>query len=184
MVTQSQSGWTSARERLLAKLVEEGCTAQQVAAELPGFSRSAIIGKAKRLKLKWRLADRPPRTQEEHNKRKRDRRQETRAAGGPPAIRIPGQPGAPRERPTIVLAPEMRQLTFMELELNQCRWPIDASARGSNLFCGAATQETYCPFHRMHSTLRGPKRDPIANAHKIRENRRLAAEAIRERVAR
>jgi hypothetical protein len=74
----------------------------------------------------------------------------------------------------------MLQLTFMELAPNQCRWPIDASSGASNLYCGTATKETYCAFHRMRSSRVGyVKRDPAAQRQRIRECRRLAEEAVR-----
>ena len=44
--------WTDERIATLTKMWESGATASQIADELGGVSRNAVIGKAHRLKLK------------------------------------------------------------------------------------------------------------------------------------
>ncbi|MBN9270850.1 MAG: GcrA cell cycle regulator, partial [Mesorhizobium sp.] len=46
--------WTDERVELLRKLWSEGLSASQVAAQLGGVSRNAVIGKVHRLKLSGR----------------------------------------------------------------------------------------------------------------------------------
>lgn len=47
-------GWTDERVELLAKLWSEGFSASQIAAQLGGVTRNAVIGKVHRLKLEGR----------------------------------------------------------------------------------------------------------------------------------
>ena len=47
-------GWTEERVELLKKLWAEGLSASQIAAQLGGVSRNAVIGKVHRLKLSGR----------------------------------------------------------------------------------------------------------------------------------
>lgn len=51
---KSDMSWTDERIELLKKLWEQGLTASQIADELGGVSRNAVIGKAHRLDLKSR----------------------------------------------------------------------------------------------------------------------------------
>ncbi len=46
--------WTDERVELLRKLWSEGLSASQIAAQLGGVSRNAVIGKVHRLKLSGR----------------------------------------------------------------------------------------------------------------------------------
>ncbi len=46
--------WTDERVELLKKLWNEGLSASQIAAQLGGVSRNAVIGKVHRLKLSGR----------------------------------------------------------------------------------------------------------------------------------
>lgn len=46
--------WTDERVELLKKLWSEGLSASQIAAQLGGVSRNAVIGKVHRLKLSGR----------------------------------------------------------------------------------------------------------------------------------
>lgn len=180
-----EQAWTSERERELARLVDEGHSAALVGS-IMGISKNAAIGKAKRLRLTWAFSRGPSLTQEESNFRRSESRRSARAAAGkqtrtPRTRRAPSAPSIRLDAPP----PEMRQLAFMELERDQCRWPIDAGPGAPNLYCGVDTKETYCPFHRMHSCRVGyVKRDPVAARLRTREMRRLAEEAIRERAAR
>lgn len=173
--------WTSERERELIKLVDDGTSPFDVGV-IMGISRNAAIGKARRLGAKWSGCSSRPPSQQDRSARRREQRQ---AAGAKPrkprspAIRIPGRPPEPIEAP-----PEMKQLSFMELEPRQCRWPIDAGPGVSNLYCGTDTKETYCSFHRAHASRTGyVKRDPVAARMRTREMKRAAAEAVRARGA-
>ncbi|WP_244661514.1 GcrA family cell cycle regulator [Mesorhizobium huakuii] len=61
--------WTDERVELLRKLWSEGLSASQIAAQLGGVSRNAVIGKVHRLKLSGAAAQR----QRLHARRRRHR---------------------------------------------------------------------------------------------------------------
>jgi GcrA cell cycle regulator len=123
--------WTDELTALLMRLWSEGFSASQIADQIKGphLSRNAIIGKANRLRLPARA---PP---------KRSIR-----PGRKPRIKI-FEPKPKPQPPAVPSVPTMRQLTLLELEPLQCRWPIGV---GKSLFCGADAEkgEVYCLFHR------------------------------------
>src|SRR5829696_510993 len=82
--------WTEERVELLKKLWSDGLSASQIAAEIGGVTRNAVIGKVHRLGLSGRGKAKaaPPRT-----------RKATRAPSAPSPI----APGAPRSN--VLLAP-------------------------------------------------------------------------------
>ncbi len=79
-------GWTEERIATLTKMWENGATASQIADELGGVSRNAVIGKAHRLELKARPS--PVKA----NEAKAEKIKEPAIKTAPPAA-------APREKP-------------------------------------------------------------------------------------
>jgi hypothetical protein len=65
--------WTPRAERVLTELWAKGLSARQIAEELPGYTRNAVIGKAHRLGLEKRLSPFDP-----ENKRFRSARYQAR----------------------------------------------------------------------------------------------------------
>jgi GcrA cell cycle regulator len=153
--------WTDERVELLRKLWSEGLSASQIAAQLGGVSRNAVIGKVHRLKLSSRGRAAPaPRSQKKMSH-----------GGGAPksAPRAPSRPvtasiGATAlkvefeaepqlrymERPIEdVVVPISRRLKLIELTEHTCKWPNgDPLAEDFN-FCGNDSLETgpYCTYH-------------------------------------
>ena len=82
--------WTDERIEKLTKMWEGGATASQIAEELGGVSRNAVIGKAHRLGLKARPSPVKPNEKE---------------AAPTPAPRAPKAEAAPRPTPTPRQAP-------------------------------------------------------------------------------
>jgi GcrA cell cycle regulator len=129
------SQWTPERVEFLKQLWTEGHSASQIANKFRGiaFTRCAVIGKARRLKLEPRAPRQPVR----------------RKANGVPKPPMP--PPRPRPPPPPPpLAPRMRKLTFFRLKPQHCRWPLGDWFEPARLFCGADKKlgEIYCPFHR------------------------------------
>ena len=60
--------WTEERIERLKKMWHEGATASQIADELGGVSRNAVIGKAHRLGLEQRPSPVKPGDEKEHKK--------------------------------------------------------------------------------------------------------------------
>jgi len=85
--------WTDERIATLTKMWESGATASQIADELGGVSRNAVIGKAHRLGLKARPS--PVKANETKEAKKKD-----------PAPRAPAPAPAAREKPVAAPARE------------------------------------------------------------------------------
>ncbi|MBB4075983.1 GcrA cell cycle regulator [Bartonella fuyuanensis] len=160
-------GWTCERVELLKKLWSEGLSASQIAAQLGGVSRNAVIGKVHRLKLPGRGKT---------------------AQGNVRAQKTPvgSNPSSPRVRRNIstvspinissdsveeitfktefvaenikevdmstksnVVVPISRQLNLLQLSENTCRWPVGDPLSADFHFCGADSDENspYCAFH-------------------------------------
>jgi GcrA cell cycle regulator len=124
--------WSDERIAALRRLLADprGLTARQIARELGGVSRRAVIGKARRLGLPL-----PRRGQ-----RAAGRRRAT--ARGPDAVmRI--RAVAERRR----MSAATPRIAFLELEPHHCRWPF--GWRPPFRFCGRARvpRSPYCAFH-------------------------------------
>lgn len=169
----SFSEWTDARVELLRDRALVGFSASQIAQELPGFSRNAIIGKANRLGLVlhgvrsngWIAAaqraglPRPPSAPRERTLKRSPAPQIT------PASLRPTEPGARKgrgvrqrsekqgrliERTLVVSSdqPIMRRLTIVDLGSHDCRWPLGDPASEDFAYCGSfANDGPYCPYH-------------------------------------
>ena len=59
-MTDTGAGWTDERVDLLRRLWDEGLSASQIAAQLGGVTRNAVIGKVHRLGLSGRAAPSQP----------------------------------------------------------------------------------------------------------------------------
>ena len=136
-------GWTEERVASLKKLWLEGLSASQIAKQLGGVTRNAVIGKVHRLGLSGRAtpaaptrtifkAPRPPRpaTTVSHAPRRAE------------AI-APSLPSLP----TIVEAPG--SATVLTLGAHMCKWPIGDPATDGFTFCGRRTgaDGPYCTEH-------------------------------------
>lgn len=141
--------WTEERVELLKKLWAEGLSASQIAAELGGITRNAVIGKVHRLSLSGRA----------------------KPAGGPRPRRARTQRAPRASRPVTIgntalkveRAPQPRRLVATEdvvvpiplkasiLSLNEktCRWPIGDPSAEDFCFCGHEPRESgpYCEYH-------------------------------------
>lgn len=136
-------GWTEERVALLRKLWAEGLSASQIAKQLGGVTRNAVIGKVHRLGLAGRATP-------------------SRPAKRPVRVARPRSigPSAPRLRaisslPTVVI-PDLEPLKLEDgkaasvLTLNDtmCKYPIGDPAEAGFAFCGrAAACGPYCQDH-------------------------------------
>ena len=91
--------WTEERIATLTKMWESGATASQIADELGGVSRNAVIGKAHRLGLKSRPSPVKPNEPKDKGKAKK--------ADAPPrpAVKVKAKSPAPRDLPAPSPAP-------------------------------------------------------------------------------
>lgn len=126
--------WSDDRLDTLRKRHAAGDTFSEIADQV-GLSRNACIGKAKRLHLPGREPHKAPISAT------RERR--TRFQLRPPPL-----PLAPERRAPVLNAPEPRNLTILDLEPGDCKWPVTENP--PYLFCGNPAvrwEPAYCGFH-------------------------------------
>ena len=163
--------WTDERVEKLKKLWSEGLSASQIAAQLGGVSRNAVIGKVHRLNLPGRAK-----------------------AGGTPSAAHPKRPAAATPRPSAfqarpvaaraavrpadtgiakedadagfeirseqlpvpangnngVVVPMSRRLELTQLTERTCKWPIGDPLNDDFHFCGNESPDNspYCTYHQ------------------------------------
>ncbi|MFC3071130.1 cell cycle sigma 70 cofactor GcrA [Phenylobacterium soli] len=138
-------GWTDERVELLKKLWQEGLSASQIAKQLGGVTRNAVIGKVHRLGLSGRAApSKPARTVFKAPR-------PARPAAAPSAPRRLAEPAtlAPAPSPVRYVDEEPGTATVLTLGAHMCKWPIGDPALDNFTFCGRRTDETgpYCHEH-------------------------------------
>jgi GcrA cell cycle regulator len=153
-----------AKVALLKQMIAEGAFRSDIARAL-GVTRSAVIGKAKRLGLSLAgSAGEAARAAAAKRWSARSRRKRCRNAPmsemlvTDSGLRVKAENGHPRLRkrrraadtakPEKTPAPLM--LTLLELEPHSCRWPFGDPDRRGFGFCGHAQAEgsSYCAAHR------------------------------------
>lgn len=156
--------WTDERVEKLKKLWSEGLSASQIAAQLGGVSRNAVIGKVHRLALPGRAK-----------------------AGGTPTAARPKRPAAPARPATFtarvatrtvarpagatvikaevafeydeepvsrvisnVVVPMSRNLELTQLTERTCKWPNGDPLKDDFHFCGNESPDNspYCTYHQ------------------------------------
>jgi GcrA cell cycle regulator len=150
--------WTDERVETLKKLWQDGHSASQIAKQLGGVTRNAVIGKVHRLGLSGRAAPSSP-----ARPMYKPAPRPTRTAA--PAAHVPSQPApshaAPVRRDPIVAArPVVSQpivpyvespgtATVLTLGAKMCKWPIGDPASDGFSFCGRRSDDgtPYCVEH-------------------------------------
>ncbi|SDE84928.1 GcrA family cell cycle regulator [Limimaricola pyoseonensis] len=168
--------WTDERVETLKRMWNEGQSASQIAKELGGVTRNAVIGKVHRLGLSNRAGVAPtpqptakpaeaPATeaaaqpepeatdQPEQEKAPIPMSQARRAiipAGQP----LPPQPSANEISPEALakvseVEKGAKKLSLMELTERTCKWPVGDPATDDFWFCGLPVQQgkPYCEAH-------------------------------------
>ena len=140
-------GWTDERVETLKKLWLDGLSASQIAKQLGGVTRNAVIGKVHRLGLSGRAAPSQP----------------TRPVFKPARPARPvvaSQPAARRAvvQSEIAPAPPPRPANYVEepgtatvltLGAHMCKWPIGDPSTDGFTFCGRRSggEGPYCNEH-------------------------------------
>jgi GcrA cell cycle regulator len=154
--------WTDERVELLKKLWAEGLSASQIAAQLGGVSRNAVIGKVHRLKLsgRGRTTAAPARQKKASS---------APAASKPVRAVAPARSAAPTIGATAlqvqfdaepvarqqlrssdnVVVPISRRLDLTQLTERTCKWPNGDPLSEDFHFCGNEAGESgpYCAYH-------------------------------------
>ena len=147
-------GWTDERVELLKKLWADGLSASQIAAELGGVTRNAVIGKVHRLGLSGRATSSRssnPRPRRTHVPRAN--RASSLMFGTRGNVALKPQYEAefdlvPQPLQELVI-PLHERATIMTLKEAMCRWPIGDPGEPDFHFCGRKKCGTlpYCDHH-------------------------------------
>ena len=143
--------WTEERVELLKKLWQDGLSASQIAAELGGVTRNAVIGKVHRLGLSGRG--------QPTSSIKRQRRAAAPVARQPrqaisvgnlalqPEVETVSEPQFRPRRDVVV--PIAKRLTIEMLTERTCKWPIGDPGKEDFHFCGNDSLDgvPYCEYH-------------------------------------
>ena len=166
--------WTDERVEILTKMWAEGNSASQIAKELGGVTRNAVIGKVHRLGLSNRTttsssnksdpkAKSAPksgsRTKQKSRKievtePKSDNVTSLRRQIIPAGQPLPPQPSANEISPEALarvseIEKKAKKLSLLELTEKTCKWPVGDPATEEFWFCGLTTQsgKPYCEAH-------------------------------------
>ena len=140
-------GWTDERVETLRKLWLDGLSASQIAKQLGGVTRNAVIGKVHRLGLSGRAApSQPARTV---FKAPRPARPVQPAAPRRVEPQVASQPLAPVQPRRIVYDETPGSATVLTLGAHMCKWPIGDPSADSFTFCGKRSDADgpYCVQH-------------------------------------
>ncbi len=139
--------WDNGKIEMLRRLVAQGYSANQIAKELGGFSRNAIVGKCTRLGLTLSgqvgRPDLKPKSGLVRTSRVPKKKPE-------PAKVSELQRFIDRAPPPVadsIPMPKSLGLTLMELESHNCRW--SEGEREHITFCGHQIEQgrSYCAYH-------------------------------------
>ncbi len=155
--------WTDERVEMLKNLWAEGLSASQIAAQLGGVSRNAVIGKVHRLKLssRGRATSSQPRQKKQSRAGLAGRSSSRGGAGsrsvnpviGATALQPQFSVDAVAEtiiKPAAdVVVPISKRLSLIELNEKTCKWPIGDPLKDDFHFCGndAGENGPYCTYH-------------------------------------
>lgn len=148
--------WTDERVERLKKLWNDGLSASQIAADLGGVTRNAVIGKVHRLGLSGRAKSptrAPTRTKKAASSggfNARPARVGRGQLNGEKARGLSSQlNGSAMPARQDLPAPEPLKLDLTDLTETTCKWPIGDPAEEDFFFCGHGCKEgsPYCEFH-------------------------------------
>ncbi len=144
--------WTEERVTRLTKLWSEGLSASQVAAELGGVTRNAVIGKIHRLGLSGR--DKPASksgTRKKRTVRANGYSQVNRSTSRTAKSNGAGNSAKARNFEPVIdlVAPEPLRIKLVNLTESTCKWPLGDPQEADFSFCGHSikTDTPYCEYH-------------------------------------
>ena len=177
--------WTEDRVETLKKLWADGLSASQIAKQLGGVTRNAVIGKVHRLGLSGRATPSRPTRRAPTPRPAAARASKPAAAPSAAKPAIAKKPSAPSQ-PRIVkeVAPELpaepveakrlengEYATVLTLREGMCKWPIGDPANGEFRFCGHPVKpgSTYCEAHsaQAYQPQTRRKRKPADDARAV-----------------
>jgi len=142
--------WTDERVELLKKLWADGLSASQVAGELGGITRNAVIGKVHRLGLSGRAKSASSSAPRARKPRSHMMRVQRTMSRGNTALALAYEMEQETEPEMIEnIIPIGQRRTLLELSEETCRWPIGDPATTEFFFCGGKPLNglPYCNYH-------------------------------------
>ncbi|MEM9432650.1 MAG: GcrA family cell cycle regulator [Pseudomonadota bacterium] len=166
--------WTDERVEVLKKMWGEGKSASQIAKELGGVTRNAVIGKVHRLGLSNRSGgaapakaaakEKPAAAKPKAAEKPKEAEAKVEAPTNKPVPRpklivtagqpLPPQPSANEISPEALasvreIEKKAKKLSVMELTERTCKWPVGDPATEDFWFCGLPAQQgkPYCEAH-------------------------------------
>jgi GcrA cell cycle regulator len=144
--------WTDERVEALKKLWTEGHSASQIAAELGGVTRNAVIGKVHRLGLAGRAkspASTPPRPRKPRAASQMVRIPRPAVRGNTALAHAYELEGDPEPELIDNVIPLGQRRSLLQLTEETCRWPIGDPGTPDFFFCGGPriTSLPYCAYH-------------------------------------
>jgi GcrA cell cycle regulator len=140
-------GWTEERVELLKKLWADGLSASQIAAELGGITRNAVIGKVHRLGLSGRAKS-------PSSSVPRQRKPRSSSMIRVPRAHIRGNTALAYDyvaepEPELIEIPVEQRKNLLQLTEATCHWPVGDPGSTDFFFCGGQSNEgsPYCNFH-------------------------------------
>ena len=140
-------GWTEERVEMLKKLWADGLSASQIAAELGGITRNAVIGKVHRLGLSGRAKS-------PSSSAPRPRKQRSPGMMRVPRSSIRGNTAlaydyAVEPEPELIEIPIEQRKNLLQLTEATCHWPVGDPGSPDFFFCGGESNEgsPYCNYH-------------------------------------
>jgi len=156
IVERKDMTWTDDRVELLKKLWSDGLSASQIAAELGGITRNAVIGKVHRLGLSGRAkapsstAPRPRKARPpSHVLRMTRPAMRGNTALARHALAVYELDPEPEPMPLENIIPIGQRCSLLELSDAKCRWPIGDPGTSDFFFCGGPPvgELPYCAYH-------------------------------------
>lgn len=150
MKTRINNSWTKAEDLACRKLAATGLTTREIALQIPGRTRNAVIGHCHRENISvgaYKTPNKIPKARpEELVKRIKKLRAKAPAPKvlQPIKLKVLVNPDPPREG----------LLRLDEIHARGCRWPVSRDAEGEWLLCSAprgAGDLAYCTQHRADS---------------------------------
>jgi GcrA cell cycle regulator len=148
--------WTDERVEMLKKLWADGLSASQIAAELGGITRNAVIGKVHRLGLSGRAkapSSAGPRARKtrapSHVFRSIRNALRGNTALAAHAVAAYEAEIEPEPEPLENIIPIGQRCSILELSDDKCHWPIGDPGHADFAFCGGKSiiGLPYCAYH-------------------------------------
>tara|TARA_B100001093_G_C26736939_1_gene974873 strand:- start:547 stop:1071 length:525 start_codon:yes stop_codon:yes gene_type:complete len=140
--------WTDERVALLKKLWGEGRTAAEIAKDLGGVTRNAVIGKAHRLKLSSRVSPIQQNAKKQSAKPAQEKAKVSRSMPSP-ANHISAVEPVDKKSSSYSKPKNSKLYDLMDLAPRACRWPEGDPKEDNFGFCGAHCLPglPYCEEH-------------------------------------